>query len=136
MKTKLFDKRNQRAKPFKDDKVITSWNGLMIDVLAWAGFCFQESSYLEIAKKTADWMQEHLFVEGQLLRRFRDGDARFSAGLDDHAFLIRALLSLFEVGAGIQYLQWAIQLTDVLERDFKASDGAFYQTQETKHLTS
>ncbi len=134
MKTKLLEKRGERPRPFKDDKVITSWNGLMIDVLAWTGFCFPEKPYLENAVKTTDWIQENLFVEGQLMRRFRDGDARFSAGLDDHAFLIRALISLFEVGAGSRYLQWAMQLTDVLERDFKAPEGAYYQTQETKHL--
>ncbi|NGX37947.1 MAG: hypothetical protein K1000chlam2_01115, partial [Chlamydiae bacterium] len=134
LKNKLFEKRGTRARPFKDDKVITSWNGLMIDVLAWAGFCFQEGPYLDAAKATADWMRENLWVGGELMRRFREGDARFSAGLDDYAFLIRALLTLFEVGAGTSYLQWAMQLTDILERDFKSQNGAFYQTQEDKYL--
>ena len=134
MKTKLLEKRNERTKPFKDDKIITSWNGLMIDVLALAGFCFQEGSYLEAAKKTTDWIQQNLWKEGHLMRRYREGDARFSAGLDDYAFLIRALLTLFEVGAGSSYLHWAIELTDILERDFKVENGAFYQMQEDKHL--
>jgi uncharacterized protein YyaL (SSP411 family) len=134
MKAKLHEKRQERQKPFKDDKIITSWNGLMIDVLARAGFCFQERHYLDVAKQTADWIKQNLWREGALLRRYREGDARFSAGLDDHAFLIRALLTLFEVGAGQSYLQWARELTDILERDFKAENGAFYQTKEDQHL--
>ncbi|NGX59892.1 MAG: hypothetical protein KR126chlam3_01052 [Chlamydiae bacterium] len=134
MKEKLLEKRRERTKPFKDDKIITSWNGLMIDVLARAGFCFQEGPYLEAAQKTADWIAQNLWKDGKLLRRYREGDARFAAGLDDHAFLIRALLTLFEVGAGSSYLHWAMELTDILERDFKAEDGAFYQTREDKYL--
>jgi len=134
MEDKLFQARGQRVKPFKDDKVITSWNGLMIDVLARAGLCFGNPLYTDAATHTANWVKSHLWVEGQLLRRFREGDARFDAGLDDYAFLIRGLLTLFEVGQGTDYLQWAIQLTDVLQRDFKAQGGAFYQTQENEHL--
>lgn len=134
MKTKLLAKRKERTRPFKDDKVITSWNGLMIDVLAFAGLCFTDTPYLDHAKNTADWMQKNLFVNGELMRRFREGDARFSAGLDDYAFLIRGLLTLFECGAGVGYLKWAMQLTDILERDFKVPQGAFYQTKEDKHL--
>ncbi len=134
LKKKLLEKREKREKPFKDDKIITSWNGLMIDALARAGMCFQESSYLTVAKEITKWIQENLTVDGQLLRRYRDGEARFSAGLDDHAFLIRALLTLFEADGTSEYLQWAMKLTDVLERDFKVPGGAFYQTQEEKNL--
>ncbi|MDN3506360.1 MAG: thioredoxin domain-containing protein [Simkaniaceae bacterium] len=134
LKTKLHEKRGERKKPFKDDKIITSWNGLMIDVLARAGFCFQEGPYLEAATSTANWIKQNLWREGQLLRRYRDGEARFSAGLDDHAFLIRALLTLFEVGAGTSYLHWAMELTDILERDFKTENGAFFQTKEDEFL--
>ena len=134
MRDRLLEKRNQRTRPFKDDKVITSWNGLMLESMARAGFCFPDSPYLEEAKKSAEWMQKTLMVDGQLMRRFRDGDARFIAGLDDYAFLIRALLTLFEVDAGTHFLQWAIQLADLLERDFKVPGGAFYQTQENNNL--
>jgi len=134
LKNKLLQKRGERKKPFKDDKVITSWNGLMIDVLALAGLCFQENRYLEIATQTALWIKEHLFVEGRLLHRFREGEARFPAGLDDYAFFIRALLTLFEMGAGTQFLSFAMELTDILERDFKVEGGAFYQTSEDPHL--
>lgn len=131
---KLLEKRGQRPRPFKDDKVITSWNGLMLDAMARAGLCFPDSPYLEEAKNTAKWMEQTLWVEGQLMRRFREGDSRFFAGLDDYAFLIRGLITLFEVDGGTHFLQWAIQLTDVLQRDFKVEGGAFYQTQENENL--
>lgn len=134
MKTKLLAKRKERSRPFKDDKVITSWNGLMIDTLALAGLCFSDSPYLDGAKKTADWIQKNLWVDGELMRRFREGDARFSAGLDDYSFLIRALLTLFECGENTAYLEWAVQLTEILEKDFKVENGAFYQTKGDKHL--
>ena len=134
MRSHLLEKREARTKPFKDDKVITSWNGLMIESMARAGLCFPDSPYLSEAKKTAKWIREILWVDGQLMRRFRDGDARFPAGLDDYAFLIRSLITLFEMDGGTEHLQWAMQLVDVLERDFKASEGAFYQTQEDKNL--
>lgn len=134
MKSKLLHKRGERTRPFKDDKVITSWNGLMIDSLAWAGFCYADSPYRQAAIQTADWVRDHLVVNGELMRRYRDNEARFAANLDDHAFLIRALLSLFETGCGTRFLQWAMHLTDVLERDFKIQNGAFYQTKQDKYL--
>lgn len=134
LKKKLLEKRQTRTKPFKDDKIITSWNGLMIEILARAGMCFTDSSYLVIAKEVTKWIEENLSKNGQLFRRFRDGEARFTAGLDDHAFIIRALLTLFEVDGNTEYLQWAMKLTDILEREFKSPEGAFFQSQEEKNL--
>jgi len=134
LKQKLFEKRNQRVKPFKDDKVITSWNGLMIHSLAKAGFCFGEGPYLQAAKETAHWIRDHLIIDGQLKRRYRDGDARFNAGLDDYAFLIRGLLSLFEATGTVSYLKFAMDLAKTLDRDLKSEGGAYYQTHENKNL--
>ncbi|HSX03158.1 MAG TPA: thioredoxin domain-containing protein [Rhabdochlamydiaceae bacterium] len=131
---KMLERRNLRAKPFKDDKIITSWNGLMIDAFAKASFALKEPRYLEAAVKGATFIKNQLWKEGKLLRRFRDGEAKFHAVLDDYAFLIKALLSLFEIGAGTEWLQWAIQLTDVLEKDFKSSGGAFFQVEQDSSL--
>ncbi|NGX39962.1 MAG: hypothetical protein KR126chlam1_01302 [Chlamydiae bacterium] len=134
LRTRLLEKRESRPTPFKDDKVITSWNGLAIDVFARAGACFGEEKYIQAARSTARWIRESLWKDGELLRRYRDGDARFPAGLDDYAFLIRALLTLFELGEGIEFLDWAIELCALLEREFKIPEGAFYQTKENPHL--
>jgi len=134
LQKQLYEERCKRTKPFKDDKVITSWNGLMIDVLAKAGLCFPNKGYLQLAQETASWLKANLFVDGKLLRRFREGDARFEGGLDDYAFLIQGLLTLFEADGDPEHLQWAMQLAEILERDFKVSSGAFYQTEENRHL--
>jgi uncharacterized protein len=79
-----------------------------------------------VAKKTAQFIKDNLWKDGRLLRRWREGEARFQAGLDDYAFLIKGLLSLFDEGEGSEWLQWAIQCADLLEKEFKAESGAFY----------
>lgn len=131
---KLFEKRKERVKPFKDDKIITSWNGLMIDVLARAGMCFSEKIYIEAALDAVKCIKAFLWVDGRLLRRFRDNDARFEAGLDDYAFLIRGLLTLFEIGEGLSYFQWALELTEILRKEYKSEGGAFFQAKEDRFL--
>ncbi len=131
---KMFEARSKRQKPFKDDKIITSWNGLMIDAFAKAAFALKEARYLEAATKSAQFIKKNLWKEGRLLRRYRDGEAKFPAILDDYAFLIKALLTLFETGAGTQYLEWALELASVLEKEFKSAGGAYYQIEQDPSL--
>lgn len=126
-KEKLKIVREKRVKPLRDDKVITSWNGLAIHAFAKAGFYLQNEAYLDAAKKAALFIHENLLKEGVLLHRFREGEARFRGGLEDYAFYIQGLLSLYEAGLGKNFLEWAIELTNILERDFKEEDGAFFQ---------
>lgn len=125
---KLFEARALRPRPLKDDKIIVSWNGLMIYAFAKVGFYTQSEKYRAAAVKAAQFIKNRLWKDGVLYRRFRDGDSRFKASLDDYAFLIHGLLCLFETGESPEWLAWAIELTECLERDFKAEDGAFYQT--------
>ncbi|NGX45662.1 MAG: hypothetical protein K940chlam2_00818 [Chlamydiae bacterium] len=134
MRTNLLERRLKREPPFKDDKVITSWNGLMIDVLIRAGHTLKDDSFKQAALKAAQFIRNNLYEKDRLKRRFRDGDARFPAGLDDYAFLIRALITLFEHGEGDEWLKWAIQLCDTLEIHFRAPEGAYYQTEENPYL--
>lgn len=124
----LFKVRAGRKHPLKDDKIITSWNGLMIASFAKAGFYLQNEEYRKAAISAARFIKEHLWKNGIVYRRYRDGEARFHGGLDDYVFLISGLLDLFETGLGVEWLLWAIELTAVLEREFKVEDGAFYQT--------
>lgn len=126
-KKQLFNERIRRIKPLRDDKIITSWNGLMIHALAESGMYLQIPQYIDIAEKAASFIKNNLYEERRLMRRYREGDARFEAGLDDHAFLIRALLSLFEAGRGVSWLEWAIELTAQVESTFKEPGGACYQ---------
>lgn len=133
-KQKLFEKRKTRISPFKDDKQITSWNGLMIQAFAKASSTLGEERYMQAALKATEFLRQKLFINDNLLHRYRDGEARFDGCLEDYAFLIRALITLFEQGQGSQHLQWAIQLTDIAESKFKAPGGAFYQCGQDPHL--
>lgn len=130
MNGKALEKRNQRPKPLKDDKIITSWNGLMINAFAKVGFAKGDQRFIDAAIKTAQFIKNQLWKEGHLLRRYRDGESKFPAVLDDYAFMIKALLTLFESDSGSSWLEWAMQLADVLEKEFKAEGGAFYQSEK------
>lgn len=131
MRQKLWEARNERVHPLKDDKVLSSWNGLLILALAEAGAAFGEKRYLDAAQKAAHFIKATLWKEGNLLRRWREGESGFPGGLDEYAFLIRGLISLFETDLGSEWLEWAMQLAAVLKRDYKAEQGAFYQTDGT-----
>lgn len=124
----LFQIRLKRPHPFKDDKILTSWNGLMLSTLSQASIAFGEARYGQAAVDAALFIRRNLWKEGKLFRRWRDGEASYRGGLEDYAFLIRGLLTLFETGYGEEWLAWAIELTAILQRDFKSKGGAFYQT--------
>lgn len=124
----LFRIRQKRPRPFKDDKILSGWNGLMIYSLAQAGVAFNEPLYTEAAEKAALFIQKNLWKEGQLLRRWREDQAGHMAGLDDYASMIRGALSLFEADKGSQWLNWAIEMTSLVETEFKAEKGAYYMT--------
>ena len=127
-RSKLLFARKKRVAPFKDDKVLVSWNGLVIDALAWAARAFSEEKYLKAALLAARFITNNLLEDGLLYHRYREGEAKFKGNLDDHAFLIKGLISLFEVGAGAEWLGLAINLSNRLQVDFKGENGAFYQT--------
>jgi uncharacterized protein len=131
-RAKLLQARNKKEKPFKDDKILVGWNALAIESFIQAGSAFMNTLYVDVAIQGVLFIKQKLYVNQQLLRRYREGDARFDATLDDYSYLIRALLSLFEYGAGVEYLQWAIELTTTLEKEFKGKDSAFYFSKENK----
>lgn len=124
----LKEAREKRVHPLKDDKVLSSWNGLMIAALAEAGKAFEETKYSHAALKAAAFIEGCMVEDGHLLRRWREGEAQFAAGLDEYAYLIKGYLNLFETGAGSEWLERAIRFTEVLQQEFKAENGAFYQT--------
>ena len=133
-KNALLLRRQKRVRPLRDEKILVSWNGLAIDVLARAGEAFNEPRYTEAAVKAAAFIEKNLYHNGYLFHRWCAGEAKFSGLLDDYAFLIKGLLTLFEVGLGSSYFEWAVALVKVLERDFKEIEGAFYLTDEKTPL--
>lgn len=126
----LFKVRATRIRPFVDDKIIVSWNGLMIDALVKAGSAFENKAWILAAVKAAEFIKNECHVNGELCRRWRDSEARFAASLDDYAFMIRACLSLFEEGIGGGWLKWALELTETVQKKFKQEKGAFYFSAE------
>lgn len=125
---KLWQVREKRIHPLKDDKILSSWNGLMIYSLAKAARTFEHEPYLQAAVKAARFIRDHLWEDQRLLRRWRDGQAMFAGGLDEYAFMIRGLLALFEANAGAEWLQWAVEMAEILANSYKEEGGAFYQT--------
>lgn len=130
MKKKLFKERSKRLPPFKDDKILVSWNGLAIQAFAEAGFMFANKHYTDTAKKAAQFIKEQMWRSPHLLRRYRDQEARFSASLDDYAFLTQGLLTLFETTGEVAWLAWTIELVEAIDVKFKVSDGAYYQSDD------
>ncbi len=124
--TQLLKRREFRTRPFKDDKVLCSWNGLAIGAMAKGGSMLRKETYTEAAIKAAEFLFAHLYKDGRLKRRWRENEARFDGGIDDYAFLIKGLITLFELDHGTKWLKWAIDLSEVLSKEFKAEGGAFY----------
>ncbi|MBS0621372.1 MAG: thioredoxin domain-containing protein [Verrucomicrobia bacterium] len=124
----LWLAREKRTRPFCDDKIIVGWNGLAIRAFAEAAFAFSNETYLSIATACSDFIRRNMWVGGHLLRRWRQGEVGLAACLEDYAYLISGLLSLFKAQGGSHYLAWAIQLCNVLSSEFKQEEGAFFRT--------
>lgn len=130
----LLEKRNTRPRPFKDDKILASWNGLAIDVFIRAAFAFQNKTYEKAALAAAEFIHKNLWKDGRLFHRYRDRESRFSGNLDDYAYMIKGFLSLFEEGCGGKWFRLAEEMTSILETEFKAPKGAFYQIDTSSKL--
>ncbi len=129
-KQKLFDERENRIKPFRDEKVLTAWNGLMLATFAEASAILDSKEYLEIARKNADFILENLQTdEKHLLRSWKDGEAKLNAYLEDYANLADGLFELFEVSGNVKYLDESKRLVDLMISEFWDEDaGGFYFT--------
>ncbi|MFC2056819.1 thioredoxin domain-containing protein [Chloroflexota bacterium] len=128
LRGELFAYREKRVHPHKDDKILTDWNGLMIAALAKGSQVFDEPRYASAAKRAADFILKNVRTsEGQLLHRYRDGDAALTTHVDDYAFLIYGLLELYEATFEVNYLATALELNEDLIRHFwDHNNGGFY----------
>ena len=107
---KLLAARQARPSPLKDDKILTAWNGLMIAAMAKANQVLGETRYLEAARRAAQFLKQNLVSDRGLLRRYRDGEATFDGYLDDYAYLISGLLTLYETDFDLSWIDWAREL--------------------------
>jgi uncharacterized protein YyaL (SSP411 family) len=124
----LFQVREGRVHPLKDDKVLTDWNGLMIAALAKAGGVLEESSYIQAAKDAADFILDELRDDsGSLLKRFRDGEAALPAHLDDYAFLVWGLIEIYQADFDPEYLRYALEINQqMIDKFWDDQRGGFY----------
>ena len=131
-KEKLLAVRAKRVRPGLDDKVLTSWNALMIKGLVNAYQAFDDEKYLDLAIRNISFLRNKMFREdGGLYRNFKDGKASISAFLDDYALLIEALIALYEVTFDEDYLHNAKALTNyVLDHFTDEESGLFFYTSD------
>jgi uncharacterized protein YyaL (SSP411 family) len=128
-KAKLFAARTGRVRPGLDDKVLTSWNALMIKGMARAARVLERPDYLASAERALGFLRSTLWRNGRLLATYRAGQAHLDAYLDDYANLMDALLELLQVRWGREDLALAVDLAAVLLQDFAdPEEGGFYFT--------
>lgn len=120
----LMEERSARIRPFRDDKIIAAWNGLMIAALARGSKILKEPAYLEAAEKAAAFIIDKMVSDkGRLLRRYREGEAAIPAFLDDYAALTWAYLELYQASGKTDYLETAERLNRQLSELFLLKNG-------------
>ena len=134
---KLLQARQQRPPVLRDDKILTSWNGLMIRALANAGAALNRNDYLQAAEKAALFVLTRLRDDqGRMLRTYRAGSARYKAYLDDYAFLVEGLLALYQATGDDKWLNAARRLTDSQLELFwdEKQSGCFFTASDHEEL--
>ena len=133
---KLFNVREKRIHPLKDDKILTDWNGLMIAALAKAAIVLDEPVYLDAAEKAAEFVLHSISEGERLLKRYRNGVAALDAHLDDYAFMAWGLLELYEATFAIKYLSQALDLMNIMVEDFwdDINGGFFLGSDQSEKL--
>jgi uncharacterized protein len=128
-RTKLLSARRSRPAPGRDDKVLTSWNALTIEGLARAAAVFGRDDWLVDARRTLHFLHTQLSRDDRLLATWRGGRAQLPAYLDDHAFLLAALVTLLDTDFRSEEAELAIRLADSLRHHFEDRDqGGFHFT--------
>ena len=137
LRDKVFEYRNSRTKLHKDDKILTSWNALMITALAKGYKVLRDEKYLKAAEKALGFINDKLTNnEGRLLARFRDGDSKYLAYLDDYAYLVWALTDLYSSTFNVKYLKEALKLNkDMIDLFWdKINHGFFLYGNDSESL--
>ena len=130
----LLATRDKRVRPGKDDKVLVSWNAMMIDSMARAAAVLDRTEFLDAAVKAAEFIWENMRRDdGRLLHCWRNGQAKFDAYLDDYACLANAYVTLYEVTFEEAYIDRAMQLVDTIRNQFHDPDGRGFFYTATDH---
>ncbi|ELY53367.1 thioredoxin domain-containing protein [Natronococcus jeotgali] len=130
----LFEAREERPRPNRDEKVLAGWNGLMIATCAEAALALGEDRYAGMAVDALEFVRDRLWNadEGRLSRRFKDGDVAVQGYLEDYAFLARGALGCYEATGEVDHLAFALELARAIEAEFyDAERGTLYFTPES-----
>lgn len=126
---KLFEARERRVRPGRDEKILTAWNALMIKGMAAAGRLLEQEEFIDSAQRALDFIQSTLWKNGRLLASYKDGQARLPAYLDDYVYLIDAVLEFSQARWRDGDLNFAVQLAEVLLEHFQDREqGGFFFT--------
>jgi len=126
---KLFDIRERRVKPGRDEKVLTAWNGLMLGSFAEGAAILNRAGYRQVAEASASFLLDQMRNGDLLLRTYKDGKAKLNGYLEDYACLIDGLISLYEATGKLRWTQAAVSLADnMIEQFWDEDSGGFYFT--------
>jgi uncharacterized protein YyaL (SSP411 family) len=137
--TKLFAAREERVKPGRDEKILTSWNGLMISGFARGYSVSGDTKYLQAAKNAVNFIENKLASnDGRLKRTFKDGQSKLNAYLEDYAFYVGGLLDLFAANSKQEYLDKSIKYTDFMLQHFwdDKEGNLFFTSDDHEQLIS
>jgi uncharacterized protein YyaL (SSP411 family) len=126
---KLFAIRQKRVRPHRDEKILASWNGLMLSGLARAAAALDDRAMADMARRAADHLLSSMVIDGRLMHRMKDGEVKFDGYLDDYAFLAHGLLDLYETTLDVRYLKEADHLTrKACDLFWDEDGGGFFMT--------
>jgi hypothetical protein len=137
IRNQLFQAREHRIHPLKDDKILTDWNGLMIAALALGARVLEKPEFAEAASRSAQFVLTKMRnSKGQLFHRFRDGELAIGAQANDYAFMVYGLMSLYQTTFDLAYAEEALNLQKQMDHNFwdEKNGGFFSTTKESNEL--
>lgn len=127
LRAKLFEAREPRVRPSRDDKVLADWNGMIIAALARAGVVFDRPDWVKLARDVFTWVKDHMIADdGRLRHSLCTGELQHPAVLEDYANLARAALLMFEATADPDYLEDAKSWVETIETHYRDANGGGY----------
>lgn len=134
--TKLLKARSKRVRPNTDDKIITSWNALLIKGLTDAYAVFGEEDFIESAISTYDFIKTKSYSNGHLLHSYKEESKRTESFLEDYAFFIDASLNLYKTTLDSEYVNFSYELTEIVQKDFYDEASGMFTFNKDQQLIS
>ncbi len=133
---RLFEVRETRVRPARDEKILAAWNGMAVSAFAFAAGVLNDSHYQAVAEAGLRFLRERMWRDGRLLSVYADGQAKHLGHLDDYAFVLTAVLDVFEVSQTMELLDWSQRLAGVLLDRFwdNSAAGFFFTSDEHEAL--